>query len=209
MARRLRPLDSTALASLPCECAGCVFWQTGTPLEKRCGSACDEQLLRDWYETVRDEWGECGRVACEDDEVLGFIMYAPPVYLPQSRQFAAGPPDDNAVLIACLHIRDDARQHGLGSLLLRAALRDLYLRGVKHVEAYASAARRDVSVEPVVGVEFLLRNGFTVQRPHPDYPLLRLDLRTLATWTENIEAALQALRIPLARPQRVPSTLIK
>jgi hypothetical protein len=37
------------------------------------------------------------------------------------------------------------------------------------------------------------------------YPLLRLDLRTLATWTENLEAALESLLLPLGRRSGVPT----
>lgn len=209
MTRRLRPLAPDHLDALPCECTGCVFWETGDKLEKRCGAACDTRRLHEWYDDVLAQWGECGRVALEDHAVLGFVKYAPPEFLPQSRHFRAGLPAEDAVLLTCLHIRDDARQHGLGTLLLRAALRDLVLRGERHVQAFACASPRDLVTEPVVSVEFLLRNGFTVARPDPEYPLLRLDLRSLATITENIEAALQALRIPIRHPQGVPSPLIK
>ncbi len=209
MSRKLRPLDSTHLDALPCACPGCVFWESEQRLDIRCGSACDAEKLRAWYSLVANEWGECGRVAYEDDQILGFIKYAPPQFLPQSRHFASGPPRDDAVLLTCVHIRDDARQHGLGSLLLRAALRDLSLRGERRVQAFACAVRTDMTEQPVMGVEFLLRNGFTVARPDARYPLLELDLRSLVTLTENIEAALQALRIPLVRQARVPSPSIK
>lgn len=186
-----------------------MFWESAERLEVRCGAACDAEKLRVWHATVAQEWGECGRVAYEDDQVLGFIKYAPPRYFPQARHFSAGPVREDAVLLTCVHIRDDARQRGLGTLLLRAALRDLSLRGEKRVQAFAAAVRSDMTEEPVMGVEFLLRNGFTVAAPDPRYPLLELDLRTLVTLTENIEAALQALRIPLGRPARVPSPSIK
>jgi GNAT superfamily N-acetyltransferase len=148
-------------------------------------------------------------VAWQDDEALGFIKFAPARYFPQSRHFAAGPIDPDMPMLACLHIRDDARRLGLGSVLLKAALRDLTLRGGRHVYAFAASPGIDVVSQPVVGVEFLLRNGFTVANPHPSYPLLKLDLRSLATWAENLDALLQALRIPLASPQRLPSPSIK
>ena len=62
---------------------------------------------------------------------------------------------------------------------------------------------------PVVGVEFLLRNGFTVARPHPLVPLLRVDLKSLVSWTENLEAVLDSLRLPVRAPRREPVTLSK
>lgn len=209
MSRRLRPLSLEHLDNLPCECSDCVFWESADRLEPLCGAACDRELQRDWYGAVTSEWGECGRVAVEDSEILGFIKYAPPEYMPQARHFPGDGPRADCVLLTCMHIRDDARRHGLGTLMLRAALRDLTTRHVRHVQAYACAGSLDMSTQPVMGVEFLLRNGFRVANPHPHYPLLELDLRSLVTWTENIEAALQALRIPIAGPSRVPSPSIK
>ena len=208
MARKLRPLGMQHLDNLPCGCAGCVFWETAGRLEPRCGAACDLEMARAWVADVHEQWGECGRVAYEGDTILGFIKYAPARFLPQSRNFPSGPSSDDAVLLACMHISDDARQRGLGTLLLRAALRDLVVRNERSVEAFASTVRTGFAEQPVMGVEFLLRNGFNVLRPHPVYPLLRLDLRSLATWTENLESVLESLRIPARQPGRVPSPTV-
>ena len=209
MARKLKSLAPEHLAALPGICPGCVFWESATPLEIACGSACDDALLRTRYDEITREWGDCGKIATEDDEVLGMIKYAPPGYFPQAQHMPAGPPAPDVPLIACIHIRDDARRHGLGSLLLRAAMRDLVTRGERSVQAYACASCADLTLQPVMGVEFLLRNGFNVARPHPSYPLLQLDLRALVTWADNLEAVLQSLRIPLRAPQRVPSPTTK
>jgi len=208
MTRRLKPLLREHFNALPCACGGCSFWETSRPLPVECGSRCDLDLVLKRYGEISREWGDCGRVATEDKEVLGFIKYAPPRYFPQSQHMPSGPPSPDAVLLACIHIRDDARQHGLGSLLLRAALKDLVLRGERTVQAFAGASSGvDRSTDPVIGVEFLLRNGFNVARPHPVYPLLELDLRSLATWADNLEAMLETLRIPLRAPKPVPSPM--
>lgn len=209
MSRRLKPLGIDHLAALPCECAGCVFWETDADLDRVCGSACDLDAARSSLVRIHEEWGECGRVATEDDEVLGVIKYAPSRYFPQAARFPSAPAEPDTVLLACIHIRDDARRHGLGSVLLRAALRDLLVRGERSVQAFACSGCSDMTLQPVMGVEFLLRNGFTVARPHPVYPLMRLDLRTLVTWADNLEAVLQSLRIPLGSARRVPSPSIK
>lgn len=207
MSRKLRPLTLADLDRLPAGCGGCVFWESAPQHERRCGSACDPELKRAWYERVVDEWGECGRVAVEDDEYLGFVKYAPSRYFPQARTFNARPDNEDVPLIACLHISSNARHHGLGSVLLRSVLRDLTLRGEKRVESFASVRKPAVLDEsPVLGLEFLLRNGFTVAHPDPQYPLLRLDLRRLALLTENLESVLDSLKIPLRAPKRAPAT---
>lgn len=206
MARRFTPLTPERIGELPSACPGCVFWESAERLEPRCGIRCDPEMLAGWMEYVAAQWGECGRVALEDGTVLGFIKYAPAVFFPQARNFAAGPPSEGAILLSCLHITEDARRRGLGKVLLQAALRDLVSRGERVVEAYAAAVRPDDFVHSaVVGKEFLERQGFTVRRPHPVYPLMRLDLRSLASWTENLEAVLDSLRIPVRHPQRMPS----
>lgn len=186
----------------------CAFWESATgPLDLVCGAACDPDAVRANISAVAQEWGDYGRVAMEDGEVLGFIKYAPARYFPQARFFSAGMPEPDTVLIACMHIRPEARRRGLGKVLLQAALRDLLSRGERAVEAYGVAGTVDFETTPCVGVEFLLRNGFRVSRPDRVMPLMRLELKSLAAWTEDLQAVLDSLRIPLAVPGRIPQHL--
>ena len=209
MARRFKPLTSDLIEALPAGCAGCVFWESPERLEHTCGSKCDLELARGWVDRVRSEWGDCGRAAVEDGEVLGFIKYAPSGFFPQAQVMPAGPPDEKAVLIACMHISADARRRGLGKVLMQAALRDFVTRGEKTVQAYGTTHQGSFESSPVVGVEFLLRMGFTVARPHPETPLMQLDVRSLVSWTENLEAVLESLRIPIGVTRRRPVTNCK
>lgn len=204
MARRFRPLSTDNATGLPPGCASCVFWESAERLRPECGVRCDEDLARGWFSRVSSEWGECGRVVMEDGDILGFIKYAPAAYVPQAQNMPSGPPSDKAVLICCMHILPEARQRGLGKVLMQAALRDLVQRGERTVQAYATTRQGDFETSPVVGVQFLLRMGFTVARPHPEFPLMQIDLRSLAAWTENLEAVLESLRLPLRVPNRAP-----
>ena len=209
MSRRLRPLTSAGLGGIDQTCATCVFWESAEPLEVRCGAACDAGLQRSWFSEVHSEWGECGRVAHEDDEMLGFVKYAPTRYFAQARYLPSGVPDPDAPLIACLHVMRETRRRGLDRLLLQAALRDLHVRGERTVFAYGYVPGGDRFDTPMPDLEFLLHQGFVVERAHPVYPLLRLDLRGLASWTENLESALESLLLPLGRPQRLPTPSIE
>jgi GNAT superfamily N-acetyltransferase len=206
MARRIRPLTPDRVDDLPGACSGCVVWD-GASGDLRCGSAVDAERRREWVAGVLSEWGDCGRVAYADSTAIGFVQYAPPRFLPRSRTMAAGPPSDDAVLLACMHVDDAARHAGLGKVLLLAALRDLAARGEKALEAYAATGPFERSTSPLLTVEFLLRQGFVVVRPHPKCPLMRLEMRTLAAWTDNIEAVLEGLQIPLLKRERVPAPL--
>jgi len=210
MTRRLRPLALEDLSRLPARCDGCALWESAGERERRCGSVCDPELQRAWLRRVNDEWGECGRVAYEDEELLGFVKYAPSGYFPQSQTFLSAPSDPAVPLISCLHVSPDARHHGLGTVLLRACLRDLMGRGERRVEAFAHALPDAVSSDaPMLGMPFLVRNGFTVSQPDPLYPLMKLDLRSLVIWQDNLDAVLESLRFPLRVPKRVPASWMR
>lgn len=191
---------------LPTHCAGCMFWESEEICERRCGACCDSERQAEWIHRVVQEWGDCGRVAHEDDQVLGFVKYAPAGYFPQSLTFPSAPTDLEVPLIACLHVAEETRHHGLGTVLLRAALRDLVSRGERKVQAFATTEKPVLLEEsPMLGIDFLLRNGFTIVRPDPRYPLLQLELRSLVTWTENLEAVFESLTLPLRTRERAPA----
>lgn len=211
MPRRLQPLTADVFDRLPAACQGCAFWESTRMVSRECGSVCDRELLREWYATVSTEWGECGRVASDGDEILGFVKYAPSRYFPQARTFNSAPENPDAPLIACLHVSPDARDRGLGKLLLQATLRDLSVRGERSVEIFGSTEPIAREISPMPSVDFLLRQGFQVSRPDPAYPLMRLDMRSLALLTENLESVLDSLFAPLRSPKRqhVPAPWMK
>lgn len=205
MTRRLRPLLFQDLGRLPSACTGCVFWESSETQPRRCGSACDPVVLDAWYERVTAEWGECGRVLVDDEsEILGFIKYAPSAYFPQASTFASHPTNPDAALLTCLHVREDAREQHMGRLLVQAALKDLKSRGERSVQSFACVPPHDIRLMPMIGIDYLLSQGFTVVRPDPSFPLMQIDLRSLAALAENFETVLESLRVPLRAPVRVP-----
>lgn len=208
MAKRMRALTVERIGDLPDPCSACALWETGRHAAPICEPADEREALARWIEDVRAEWGECGKVVYENGEPLGFVKYAPPRFFPQVVSMPSGSPDDDAVLVACMHVTAGAREVGVGKMLLQAALRDLVMRREKAVEAYATTGNADRERTPLMTVEFLLRQGFAVARPHPVYPLMRLELKTLATWTENVEAVLDALQRPRRVRERVPAPLV-
>ena len=58
----------------------------------------------------------------------------------------------------------------------------------------------------MVPAEFLTAVGFKTVQPHPRYPRLRLDLRGVLTWRDDVELAVErwlgALRPAAIRPGR-------
>jgi GNAT superfamily N-acetyltransferase len=207
MARKIRTLTPDRVNDLPDDCGRCAFWESDEALTPGCGVTGDAELLRAWVSRVSSEWGDCGRVAYVDGEAIGFAKYAPARYFPQAVNMPTGLPSEGAVLLACLHVGADVRHAGVGKVLVQAVMRDLASRGEKVVEAYAAVDVVDRKATPMMTVEFLLRQGFAVVRPHPRYPLMRLELKTVVAWTENIEAVLESLQLPVLGRERVPEPL--
>ena len=196
MTRRFKRLTFERLSELEHDCSHCAFWETSDHRTIHCDPQRDEALtLESWFKTVRSEWGECGRVAYEDGEILGIVQYAPARYFPRTRFMTAGRPADDTVLLTSMYLRDEVRHIGLGKVLLHAALRDLVGRGERTLEAYGTTEPAcDV---PIVGVNFLIGEGFRVVRPDRDIPLLRMELEQITAWTDSLESALEALTIML------------
>ncbi len=76
-------------------------------------------------------------------------------------------------------------------------------RGIRAIEAVADAQGHEHSC--VVPARFLTAVGFKTVQPHPRYPRLRLELRSVLTWREEMEVALErwlgAIRPEKARGQ--------
>ena len=207
MARRLVGLSTLAVDGLPSACAGCQYWESKRRLERTCGARCDVEAARGWLSRVTAEWGECGRAAVDDGATLGFMKYAPPEHFPQALHLPSGAPLPGVPMIACIHIEPDARGRGLGGVLMKSVLRDLVQRGERTVQVYADASGDRRADNPLIGMDYLLRHGFVVERAHPQVPLLKLELKALVSWTDNLEAVLDSLRLPLRVPGRAPATL--
>ena len=52
-----------------------------------------------WVSTVLLEWGICGKLAYVDGVPAGYVMFAPPAYVPRSVAFPTSPVSPDAVLL--------------------------------------------------------------------------------------------------------------
>lgn len=206
MGRRLERLTPDTLADLPVAVRQDLTWECDPVSARRTDPETAEERKRDWLSGVLLEWGSCGRVAYHDDSPAGFIVYAPPVYLPGSSSFPTAPVSDDAVQLATAVVLDGHRGGGLGRALVQVMARDLVRRGgVRAVEAIAQTGPgpADAAACGPVPAEFLQRVGFTTLRPHPRNPRLRLELRSLASWLDEVGTAWERLRgvvSPRGRP---------
>jgi hypothetical protein len=204
MSRRLVNLTLDTLGDLPHPCRACVFWELDPAAAREACSSGDPGLEKEaWLSQTLLEWGSCGKLVYVDDAPAGYVIYAPPAYLPRGRSFPTSPSSPDAVLLTTARVLPEYGGGGLGRMLIQAAARDLAKRGIRAIEAFGDA--RPGEPDPMAEVEgsegerclapadFFLAVGFKTVRPHQRYPRLRLELRTALWWRADVEYALEKL----------------
>ena len=205
MSRRIVRLTPDRLASLGergVPCRSCVRWELDPVRRGRLGSAQEAAAEKDvWLSWVLREWGSCGRVAVVDDVAVGYVVYAPPAFVPGADSHPTAPVSTDAVLLTTVYVDREHAGGGLGRMLVQAVARDLVERGgVRAVEAFGDRGSRGGCLVPA---EFLAHVGFRTHRQHPLTPRMRMDLRSALTWRDEVEAALERL-LGAVRPGQAP-----
>ena len=184
MARRIVSLTLDNVDLLPAPCRSCVFWEQGE------GHVPDAAGKEDWLARVLLEWGSCGRIVLVDGETAGFALYAPAQYVMGAPGVRAGDVSSDAVQLITARIAPEHAASGLGRVLVQTVVKDVIARrGVKAIEAYGDL--RDTNQPCVLPAMFLTAVGFKTVQQHPRFPRLRLELRSVATWRGELEAALE------------------
>ncbi|GGS87697.1 GNAT family N-acetyltransferase [Streptomyces chromofuscus] len=192
MGRRLVPLTLDNLQDLPRRCRMCVFWELDPVSGEAAVKAGTPALEKEaWISAVLLEWGSCGRVVYVDEAPVGFVLYAPPAYVPRSTAFPTSPVSPDAVQLMTAFIVPGYQGQGLGRVMVQTVAKDLLRRGFKAIEAFGDARWKEPAC--VLPAEHLLAVGFKTVRPHPTYPRMRLELRTTLSWKEDVEMALDRL----------------
>jgi hypothetical protein len=106
--------------------------------------------------------------------------------------FPTSPVSADAVLLMTAVVLPEFSGGGLGRMLIQGMAKDLIRRGVKAVEAFGDARWAEVG-HCLLPVDHLLAVGFKTVRPHPRNPRLRLELKSAASWREDVEVALERL----------------
>jgi GNAT superfamily N-acetyltransferase len=192
VSRRLASVTLDNLDDLPRRCRRCVFWELDPVARERALEAGDPELEKEaWISAVLLEWGSCGKVVYVDGIPAGFVLYAPPAYVPRAVAFPTSPISGDAALLMTAQILPEFAGGGLGRMLVQGAAKDLSRRGFKAVEAFGDAQWEQPAC--VVPADFLLSLGFKTVRAHPRYPRLRLELKNALSWREDVEVALERL----------------
>ena len=198
MSRRLVNLTLDTLEDLPRTCRMCVYWELDPVAAERACATGDPGLEKEaWISQTLLEWGSCGKLAYVDGMPAGYVMFAPPAYVPRSMAFPTSPVSADAALLMTAHVVAPFAGGGLGRMLVQGVARDLTKRGIKAIEAFGDAKFGEPEDGRTGGclapADFFLSVGFKTVRPHPRYPRLRLELRTALSWKSDVEYALEKL----------------
>ena len=192
MSRRLVNITLDNLEDLPIRCRKCVFWELDPVSMQRAEDAGDPELEKEaWISSTLLEWGSCGKLVYVDGVPAGFVMYAPPLYVPRSVAFPTSPVSADAALMMTAHILPEFQGGGLGRMLVQGVAKDLTRRGVRAIEAFGDLKWEKPGC--VMPADYMLAVGFKTVRPHHRYPRLRLELKSAISWREDVEVALERL----------------
>ena len=192
MSRRLVNVTLDNLEDLPTRCRRCVFWELDPVNMQRAEDAGDPELEKEaWISSTLLEWGSCGKIVYVDGVAAGFVLYAPPLYVPRSVAFPTSPVSADAALMMTAHILPEFQGGGLGRMLVQGVAKDLTRRGVRAIEAFGDLKWEKPGC--VLPAEYMLAVGFKTVRPHHRYPRLRLELKSALSWREDVEVALERL----------------
>lgn len=191
MSRRLVNITLDNLDELPRRCRSCVFWELDPVAGERAAESGDTSLEKEaWVSATLLEWGSCGKLVQVDGITAGYVVYAPPGYVPRSIAFPTSPVSPDAILLTTALILPEFVGGGLGRMLVQGAAKDLIRRGVRAVEAFGDAKEEPGCLVPA---DYLRAVGFKTVRPHHRFPRLRLELKTAVSWREDVEIALERL----------------
>jgi len=207
MSRRLVNLTLDNLSDLPTRCRSCVYWELDPVAGERACEAGDASLEKEaWLSDTLLEWGSCGQLVYVDAAPAGYALFAPPAYVPRSVAFPTSPVSPDAVLLMTGRIVPEFTGAGLGRMLIQGVAREVVRRGLRAIEAFGrtgSGAPDEPGLpdyQCLLPADYLLAVGFKTVRPHPRTPRLRLDVRTTATWKEDVEYAIDRLLASMQTP---------
>ena len=105
MTRRAVNITLDNLDDLPGRCRSCVFWELDPLAADRAKEAGDTAFAKEsWVSQTLLDWGSCGRIVYVDGIPAGYVMYAPPAYVPRSVAFPTSPVSADAVLLMTAHV---------------------------------------------------------------------------------------------------------
>jgi GNAT superfamily N-acetyltransferase len=196
--RRLHPLTAADIPNLPEPCARCTFWEASLadlayPPDQR----NRHRVKLEWAEAVTQRWGYCGVMASNDGETIGYLTMAPAMFVPRLGAFATTPVSPDAAVLMSVKVVEEFRGKGVGRQLVQSAAAMVTRRDIRALEAVGTHHPEPSCMLPTGWLEAV---GFTVVRPHPVTPRLRMDLQSTLRWKPDLGAAWSRLTDLVTQP---------
>jgi GNAT superfamily N-acetyltransferase len=171
---KIENVNENNFGDIPNSCRQCLYWQTSEPFDEKMLKPEMEKKKREWFNKVAKEFGSCIKIAYFSGVPIGFIQYAPAKFFPCVKEYASGPPSENAIFTACLYVtKKEERGKGLGTAMLEDLIAELKKRGFKAVETFA---RKSSAENPSGPLRLYLKHNFKITNEKDDFPLVRLEL---------------------------------
>lgn len=202
MGRKIQDLVLRTLDDLPARCRSCVFWELN-PLERAVAMEHDPDFEKEaWVSSVSLDSGNCGKVAYLDGIPAGYALAGFVDNFPRAEFFPARVSKD-AYFLATMFVLPEHQSLGVGKALVQAIVKDAKDRGKRAIECFAD--REWCQPDCMLPAAFCEAVGFKVKREHPRFPLMRIDVRSLAKVAETMEAAVEELLRSVRAPTEAPS----
>lgn len=160
-----------------------------------------------WLSGVCLEAGSAGKVVYVDGTPVGYALLGAAEDFQRAAFFPARVSKD-ALFLAVAHIIPEWQGRGHGRALIQAVLKAAKERNKRAIECFAD--RQWAGPDCLLPAQFCERVGFRVKREHVRFPLMRIDVRSLAKVRDSAAAAVEELleslglagAEPVARPAR-------
>ena len=132
-----------------------------------------------------NEYGGKIKAAFIGGQCIGIIMAGNYYLFPRLRSFNIYPPDPDSTFLGCIHVISRYRGMGIGKRLLIEIEKELIKEKAESIESIGKRLNDDIDEDmywdsPLIPFKFLINNGFYLKKNDPLFPLLRLDLKSLA-----------------------------
>lgn len=190
MTRKFGELSLASLHDLPLRCRGCVYWEL-SPADRAIAIEHDPEFEKEaWLSGVCLEVGSAGKVLSVDGTPAGYALLGDAALFARASFFPARVSKD-ALFLATAHILPEWQGRGHGKALIQTVLKTAKERNKRAIECFAD--RQWSGPDCLLPAEFCERVGFKVKRDHVRFPLMRIDVRSLAKVKDTAAAAVEEL----------------
>jgi len=123
--------------------------------------------------------------AFKNRKCMGLLSAGKYDLFPKLRSFNVFPPDKDSTFLGCIYVEPEEKGSGIEKRLLIELEKALIKKNAAAIETIGKRLDDDMDEEefensPLVPVKFLINNGFYIKKNDQYYPLMRLDLKSIA-----------------------------